>query len=95
MGRKQQGQRLRTIRASIGYTGAEMGRALGATKETISVWENGHVEMPLRVLTALQGLFRVNPAYITGASDDRFLAGTTEAEARELAESARMDLVTG
>lgn len=64
------GRRLRDLRTASGLTLDEVGRHIGASKQTLYKYETGVItNIPLEKIEALAKLYGVSPAEITGWQD--------------------------
>jgi transcriptional regulator with XRE-family HTH domain len=64
--------RIRILRKEKGVTGAELAKAIGVNKATISKYENGIQDSPtLPILQSLADYFDVSIDYIAGISNIR------------------------
>lgn len=67
------GGRLQQLRREKGLTGIELGKILGVSKQTISCWETGKIEMDYSILNKLADYFHVSIDYLLGRSNERNL----------------------
>lgn len=67
------GGRLQQLRREQGLTGIELGKILGVSKQTISCWETGKIEMDYSILNKLADYFHVSIDYLLGRSNERNL----------------------
>lgn len=59
------GEKIKTLRKSIGLTQTELGQRVGVQKNAVSKWECGRVEdIPTSTIKQLAGLFNVPASYL-------------------------------
>lgn len=63
------GSRLRSIRQMRGFTMEELGKKVGVAKTTISGYENGKREPPLKVIHHLAKSLNTTSDYLLGLSE--------------------------
>lgn len=63
------GDRLRRTRSLRGFTMEELGRKVGVAKTTISGYENGNREPPIKVIHHLAKALNTTSDYLLGLSD--------------------------
>ena len=64
------GGRLQQLRRERGLTGIELGKILGVSKQTISCWETGKIEMDYSILNKLADYFHVSIDYLLERTDN-------------------------
>lgn len=71
--------RIRQLRQERGWKQEELGRRVGASKQSVSNWENGNIVPPVDVLIRLADQFGVSTDYLLGREHRRTLdtAGLT------------------
>ena len=60
------GERLNEIRVKSGITTVKLGKAIGVTDSTISMWENGKIRPSVESLYRLAKFFNVPAGYLIG-----------------------------
>lgn len=74
--RKIISERIKEIRTDNGMTMKEMGKLMNVTEATISRYESGAVDnIPLNRIRTLASLYGINPAWILGMSEKKFIYG--------------------
>ena len=63
--------RLRELRLDKGLTQASIAKALGVTRQAISLYEQGRREMKLETLKKIADFFHVPTEYLLGITNDR------------------------
>lgn len=77
------GENIRRLRQERGLNQEELGRRVGASKQSVSNWENGNIVPSIDLLLRLADFFGVSTDYLLGREDQRRLdaAGLTDAQA--------------
>ncbi len=77
------GDNIRKLRQARGIGQLELGRRVGASKQSISNWENGNIMPSIDLLLRLADFFGVSTDYLLGREGQRTLdaAGLTDAQA--------------
>lgn len=77
------GENIRRLRQERGLRQEELGRRVGASKQSVSNWENGNIAPSIDLLLRLADFFGVSTDYLLGREDQRRLdaAGLTDAQA--------------
>ena len=72
-------KRLRELRQERGLKQEELGRRVGASKQSVSNWENGNIMPSIDILVRLADHFGVSTDYLLGRESERTLdaAGLT------------------
>ena len=85
------GEKIKTLRKSLGLTQTELGQRVGVQKNAVSKWECGRVEdIPTSTIKLLANLFGVPASYLidddtyNGASSERSVAQSDEISQRIL-----------
>jgi transcriptional regulator with XRE-family HTH domain len=84
-----QGKRLASVRSSLGLTQGQLGTALGITRQSVWNLEYEKTSISNDKLVQLRNKFSINPSFLLGVSEERFLDGVTEEEARRRADQYR------
>lgn len=67
------GDKIKSLRKSIGLTQTELGEKVGVKKNAVSKWECGRVEdIPTSTIKELANLFGVSPSYLIDDTDYRY-----------------------
>ena len=61
--------RLKEIRRECGYSQKEVGQVLGIAQDAYAKYENGVIELPIKRLITLCGLFGVSSDYVLNLSE--------------------------
>lgn len=65
------GEKIKSLRKSLGLTQTELGERVGVKKNAVSKWECGRVEgIPTSTIKALANLFNVPPSYLIDDEQD-------------------------
>lgn len=77
------GENIRRLRQERGLCQEELGRRIGASKQSVSNWENGNIVPSIDLLVRLADFFGVSTDYLLGREKQRVLdaAGLTDAQA--------------
>lgn len=77
------GENIRKLRQDRGIGQLELGRRVGASKQSISNWENGNIMPSIDLLLRLADFFGVSTDYLLGREGQRTLdaVGLTDAQA--------------
>ena len=71
------GEKIKTLRKSMGLTQTELGQRVGVQKNAVSKWECGRVEdIPTSTIKALANLFGVSASYLI--DDDTVISKAKE-----------------
>ena len=65
------GERIRTLRLSLGLNQVEFGKSLNVTKQSVSNWENENILPSIDMLTKIATLYSVSTDYLLGLHDFR------------------------
>ena len=64
------GQKIKSLRKTLGLTQTELGEKLGVKKNAVSKWECGRVDdIPMSKIKAMASLFSVSTAYLINDGD--------------------------
>ena len=86
------GERLKELRDEAGLTQEELGKAIGARKNTVYRWETGEYRPSEENALLIAHYFKVPYAYLMGVTDDRTeRILTDEEEAEKKAEREKQD----
>ena len=79
-------KRLRELRQERGLKQEELGRRVGASKQSVSNWENGNILPSIDILVRLADFFGVSTDYLLGREQQRTLdtTGLTEQQLTHL-----------
>lgn len=78
------GDKIKSLRKSMGLTQTELGEKVGVKKNAVSKWECGRVEdIPTSTIKALATLFNVPPSYLIDDEKD----APTDAGERSMSDS--------
>ena len=79
-------KRLRELRQGRGLNQEELGRRVGASKQSVSNWENGNIMPSVDILVRLADFFGVSTDYLLGREHQRTLdtTGLTEQQLTHL-----------
>ncbi len=77
------GQNLRRLRRERGLGQAELGRRIGASKQSVSNWENDNIMPSIDILVRLADYFGVSTDLLLGREERRTLdaSGLTDSQA--------------
>lgn len=77
---------IRQLRQEYGWKQEELGRRVGASKQSVSNWENGNIMPSIDVLLRLADCFGVSTDYLLGRTAERTLdtSGLTSPEITHL-----------
>lgn len=80
------GENIRKLRQNRGMGQPELGRRVGASKQSISNWENGNIMPSIDLLIRLADFFGVSTDYLLGRSSRKTLdaSGLTELQAAHI-----------
>lgn len=80
------GDNIRRLRQDRGLRQEELGRRVGASKQSVSNWENGNIAPSIDLLLRLADFFGVSTDYLLGREDQRTLdaAGLTDTQATHI-----------
>lgn len=76
------GETIRHLRQERGLRQEELGRRVGASKQSVSNWENGNIVPSIDLLVRLANFFGVSTDYILGREEQRRLdvSGLTDVQ---------------
>ncbi|MBQ0167548.1 MAG: helix-turn-helix transcriptional regulator [Treponema sp.] len=79
-------EQIRELRQNAGINQAELARALGVTKQSVSNWENDNIMPSVEMLIKIAGYFNVTTDYLLGLSSTHVLLtdGLTEPQISHL-----------
>ena len=63
------GNRVKSLRQSLGLNQIEFGKTLNVTKQSVSNWENGNIQPSIDMLIKIAELFSVSIDYLLGRTD--------------------------
>lgn len=73
------GKRLRTAKEEKGISTTELAKLVGLSKSTVSRYETGDTgKMKLPVVEAIADVLGVNPVWLIGESDEKYLSKEQE-----------------
>ncbi len=80
------GENIRKLRQSRGIGQLELGRRVGASKQSISNWENGNIMPSIDLLIRLADFFGVSTDYLLGRDTRQTLdaAGLTDTQSAHI-----------
>lgn len=80
------GENIRKLRQSRGMGQLELGHRVGASKQSVSNWENGNIMPSIDLLLRLADFFGVSTDYLLGRDERCTLdaTGLTEAQASHI-----------
>lgn len=80
------GENIRRLRQERGLCQEELGRRIGASKQSVSNWENGNITPSIDLLLRLADFFGVSTDYLLGRNSQRTLdaAGLTDIQATHI-----------
>lgn len=67
------GENIRRLRQERGLNQEELGRRVGASKQSVSNWENGNIAPSIDLLIRLADFFGVSTDYLLGRQNQRTL----------------------
>ncbi len=67
------GENIRRLRQERGLRQEELGRRVGASKQSVSNWENGNIAPSIDLLIRLADFFGVSTDYLLGRQNQRTL----------------------
>ncbi len=67
------GEKIRALRLARGIRQEELGRRIGASKQSVSNWENGNILPSIDVLIRLADFFGVSTDYLLGRDSRKTL----------------------
>ena len=67
------GNRVKTLRTSLGLNQVEFGKKLNVTKQSVSNWENGNIQPSIDMLVKIAKTYSVSTDYLLGLDDVRSL----------------------
>lgn len=67
------GENIRRLRQERGLNQEELGRRVGASKQSVSNWENGNIAPSIDLLIRLADFFGVSTDYLLGRQSQRTL----------------------
>lgn len=67
------GENIRRLRQERGLCQEELGRKIGASKQSVSNWENGNIVPSIDLLVRLADFFGVSTDYLLGRQNQRTL----------------------
>lgn len=67
------GERVKTLRLSLGLNQIEFGKKLNVTKQSVSNWENGNIQPSIDMLIKIATVFSVETDYLLGLDNARKL----------------------
>ncbi len=67
------GERIKTLRLSLGLNQIEFGEKLNVTKQSVSNWENGNIQPSIDMLIKIATVFSVKTDYLLGLDNTRQL----------------------
>ena len=67
------GNRVKTLRTSLGMNQVEFGKRLNVTKQSVSNWENGNIQPSIDMLVKIAMTFSVSADYLLGLDGTRSL----------------------
>lgn len=70
------GENIRRLRQERGLCQEELGRRIGASKQSVSNWENGNIAPSIDLLIRLADFFGVSTDYLLGREERRTLNAT-------------------
>lgn len=70
------GENIRRLRQERGLCQEELGRRIGASKQSVSNWENGNITPSIDLLLRLADFFGVSTDYLLGRNNQRTLDAT-------------------
>jgi transcriptional regulator with XRE-family HTH domain len=73
-------ERIRAIRSALDMTMEAFGKRIGVSRAAISNIENGNRGITNQLATSICREYNVNPDYLSGSSDEMFLAMSKEEE---------------
>ncbi len=65
------GEKIRGLRLARGMRQEELGRRIGASKQSVSNWENGNILPSIDVLLRVADFFGVSTDYLLGRDERR------------------------
>lgn len=81
---EQIGQRIKDRRDEIGLTLDDIATEIGVAKSTVMRYEKGTIEkIKLPVIEAIARVLNVNPSWLIGKSDDKFIAVDDQSEVED------------
>lgn len=80
------GENIRRLRQERGLNQEELGRRVGASKQSVSNWENGNIAPSIDLLIRLADFFGVSTDYLLGRQGQRTLdvEGLTDIQATHI-----------
>lgn len=80
------GENIRRLRQERGLCQEDLGRRIGASKQSVSNWENGNITPSIDLLLRLADFFGVSTDYLLGRNNQRTLdaAGLTDIQATHI-----------
>lgn len=80
------GENIRRLRQEQGLNQVALGQRIGASKQSVSNWENGNIVPSIDLLLRLADFFGVSTDYLLGRVSQRTLdaAGLTDAQAAHI-----------
>lgn len=80
------GENIRRLRQERGLNQEELGRRVGASKQSVSNWENGNIAPSIDLLIRLADFFGVGTDYLLGRQSQRTLdaEGLTDIQATHI-----------
>lgn len=70
------GENIRRLRQERGLCQEDLGRRIGASKQSVSNWENGNIAPSIDLLIRLADFFGVSTDYLLGREERRTLSAT-------------------
>ena len=67
------GAQIRTLREARRLSQVELGKRIGASKQTVSNWENDNAQPSVEMLVRLASLFSVSTDYILGFETGEYI----------------------
>lgn len=67
------GNRVKSLRQSLGLNQIEFGKTLNVTKQSVSNWENGNIQPSIDMLIKIAQTYSVSTDYLLGLDDCRTL----------------------
>lgn len=80
------GENIRRLRQERGLCQEDLGRRIGASKQSVSNWENGNIAPSIDLLIRLADFFGVSTDYLLGREERRTLnaAGLSDIQATHI-----------
>ncbi len=66
-------QRIRLLRQARNMSQVELAKRLGVTKQSVSNWENDHIQPSIEMLVKLAAIFSVSTDYMLGLESGEYL----------------------